>query len=90
VDPSIKFVAVELAGAPESYLLPFVAGVTAPVDVVAKHFYSTCNQKSYDQSLFTTIPEFATEVELMYATWPPPRAGVGAGLDHREQCERRL
>ena len=70
-DPSIKFVAVELAGAPESYLLPFVAGVTAPVDVVAKHFYSTCNQKSYDQSLFTTIPEFATEVELMYAYMAP-------------------
>jgi len=66
VDPSIKFVAVELAGAPEAYLPTFVSGVTAPVDVVAKHFYSTCNQKTFDQSLFATIPEFATEVELMY------------------------
>ncbi len=66
-DPSIKFVAVELAGAPDTYLPPFVTGVTAPVDVVAKHFYSTCNQKDYDQTLFTTIPQFASQVQTMYA-----------------------
>jgi len=66
-DPNIKFVAVELAGAPDTYLPIFVAGVTAPVDVVAKHFYSTCNQKDYDQSLFSTVPEFAAQVRTMYA-----------------------
>ena len=66
-DPSIKFVAVELAGTPDSYLPPFVAGVTARVDVVAKHFYSTCNQADYDQTLFATIPQFASQVETMYS-----------------------
>ena len=65
-DPSIKFVAVELAGGPESYLPTFVAGVTAPVDVVAKHFYSTCDQTDYDQDLFSTVPEFAIQVQTMY------------------------
>jgi uncharacterized protein (TIGR03437 family) len=66
-DPSIKFVAVELAGAPDTYLPPFVAGVTAQVDVVAKHFYSTCDQTTYDQSIFATIPDFASQVQTMYA-----------------------
>lgn len=67
VDPSIKFVAVELAGAPDTYLPPFVAGVTARVDVVAKHFYSTCNQAQYDQTLFATIPQqFVSQVQTMY------------------------
>jgi len=66
-DPNIKFVAVELAGAPDTYLPPFVAGVTARVDVVAKHFYSTCSQADYDQTLFATIPQFASQVETMYS-----------------------
>ncbi len=73
-DPSIKFVAVELAAAPDNqdpsgapYFPTFVAGVTAPVDVVAKHFYSTCTQRDMDQALFATIPEFAAEVQTMYA-----------------------
>jgi uncharacterized protein (TIGR03437 family) len=66
-DPSIKFVAVELSGYAETYLPTFVAGVTAPVDVVAKHFYSTCDQTTYDQSLFATVPGFASEVQTMYA-----------------------
>ncbi|HVN05950.1 MAG TPA: hypothetical protein VMT86_16120, partial [Bryobacteraceae bacterium] len=48
-------------------LPPFVAGVTARVDVVAKHFYSTCNQADYDQTLFATIPQFASQVETMYS-----------------------
>jgi uncharacterized protein (TIGR03437 family) len=66
-DPSIKFVAVELGGAATSYLPTFVAGVTAQVDVLAKHFYSTCNQKDLDQALFATIPNFATQVQAIYA-----------------------
>lgn len=65
-DPSIKFVAVELAGAPSSYFPIFVNGVTAPVDVVAKHFYSTCNQRDSDQALFATVPGFASQVQTMY------------------------
>lgn len=60
---------MELAAAPGTYLSIFVAGVNAkaPVDVVAKHFCSTCNQRDYDQVLFSTIPEFAREVRTMYA-----------------------
>ena len=65
-DPSIKFAAVELAGNSGTYLPTFVAGVTAPVDVVAKHFYSTCSQKDFDQLLFSTIPGFALQVRTIY------------------------
>jgi|SRR5579885_277413 len=42
-DPSIKLVALELSDygqQAEAYLPAFVAGVTAPVDVLATHFYS--------------------------------------------------
>jgi uncharacterized protein (TIGR03437 family) len=65
-DPNIKFVAVELGGAPGSYMPLFVNGVTAPVDVVAKHFYSSCNQKDIDQTVFVTIPGFVSQVQTMY------------------------
>ena len=77
-DPSIKFVAVELAGGAEGYMPVFVDGVTARVDVVAKHFYSTCSQKTYDQALFATVPGFAAEVQTMYAEMAgnPALAGV--------------
>ncbi len=77
-DPNIKFVAVELAAGPDTYLPIFVAGVTAHVDVVAKHFYSTCNQRDYDQTLFSTIPGFAGQVQTMYTEMKanPALAGV--------------
>ena len=65
-DPNIKFVAVELALSPSSYVPTFVSGVTARVDVVAKHFYSTCNQKDSDRTLFATVPGFASQVQTMY------------------------
>jgi Glycosyl hydrolases family 39 len=70
VDPNLKFVAVELSdfGTWENdFLTPFVSGVTAPVDVVATHFYSTCNQSSTDQTLFNTIPAFAGGVKNIYS-----------------------
>jgi hypothetical protein len=70
-DPSIKFVAVELAGAPETYLPTFVAGVTAPVDVVAKHFYSTCNQKTTTSLSSPRFPNLPSEVQTMYAYMAP-------------------
>jgi uncharacterized protein (TIGR03437 family) len=66
VDPSIKFVAIELANPPEGYMPTFVAGVTAPVNVVAKHFYSTGNHLTTDQVIFVTIPNFAAQVQYMY------------------------
>ncbi|MGA2590556.1 MAG: hypothetical protein ABSH32_11610 [Bryobacteraceae bacterium] len=71
VDPTLQFLAVELSdyatGVAQSYLPPFVAGVTAPVDVLATHFYSTCNQKDLDGAVFTTVPGFASEVQDIYS-----------------------
>ena len=70
VDPSSKFVAIELSdfGSENTTFVPdFVAGVTAQVDVVATHFYSTCNQKDTDAQLFATIPDFANRVRYLYS-----------------------
>jgi hypothetical protein len=68
VDPNLKFAAVELgdySGLAQSYLPAFVSGVTAHVDVLATHFYSTCNQIDSDEKLFSTVPGFASEVQNM-------------------------
>ncbi|HSZ61982.1 MAG TPA: glycosyl hydrolase [Terriglobales bacterium] len=70
IDPSLKFAAVELAdfsGQAENWIPPFVTGVTAQVDAMATHFYSTCNQKDDDATVFGTIPAFVTDVELFYS-----------------------
>jgi hypothetical protein len=69
VDPAIKFVALELAdfgNEPHTWVPPFVNGVTAHVDVVATHFYSSCNQKDSDTQLFNTVPGFAADVQFFY------------------------
>lgn len=69
-DPSIKFAALELSDvnqAAETYMPPFVSGVTAPVDALATHFYSTCNQKDTDNTLFPTGLAFASEVSYIYS-----------------------
>ncbi len=69
-DPSIKFAAVELSdwGQEAAAFLPaFVSGVTAPVDVLATHFYSTCNQQTTDDAIFPTILNFANEVTSIYS-----------------------
>ncbi len=66
----IKFAAVELADfgqEPENYMPTFVANVTAQVDVVATHFYSSCNQTDTDQALFNTIPGFVSDVKYIYS-----------------------
>ena len=70
VDPSLKYAAVELGdyfGLANQFLPAFVSGVTAHVDVLATHFYSTCNQKDSDTTIFATVPGFATEVGDIYA-----------------------
>jgi Glycosyl hydrolase catalytic core len=67
---NIKFVAVELgdySGLAQSYLPAFVSGVTAHVDVLATHFYSSCNQSDTDTTIFATVPGFATEVQDIQA-----------------------
>jgi uncharacterized protein (TIGR03437 family) len=81
VDPSIKFLAVELSdygNQAETYLPAFVSGVTAPVDVLATHFYSSCNQMDSDVQVFSTVPGFVTEVRSIYSQLAgnPTLAGV--------------
>jgi hypothetical protein len=69
VDPSIKFAAVELgdySGLANDFLPAFASGVTAHVDVLATHFYSSCNQLDTDATLFATVPGFASEVGDIY------------------------
>ena len=69
VDLSLKYAAVELgdySGLANQFLPAFVSGVTAHVDVLATHFYSTCNQKDSDETIFATVPGFATEVGDIY------------------------
>ena len=75
VDPSIKFAAVELSDGynnwEQTYFPTFVSQVKAQVDVVATHFYSSCNQKDPDLQLFGTIPGFASGVEYIYSQLQP-------------------
>ena len=78
----IKFVAVELSdwgNEPQRYLPTFVNGVTAQVDVLATHYYSTCNQRDLDSALFNSIPTaFAPHVRYIYQQLKtvPKLAGV--------------
>ncbi len=70
VDPSLKFAAVELgdySGLAQTYLPAFMRGVTAHADVLATHFYSSCNQADTDETIFFTVPGFATEVQSIQA-----------------------
>src|SRR5450432_3912757 len=69
-DPTVKFAAVELAdfgNEEQRYIPTFVAGVTAQVDVLATHFYSSCNQRDTDQQLMDTVPVFASGVRYLYS-----------------------
>ena len=66
-DPNVKFVALELCCSSEAYATTFAQNVTAQVDAVASHYYSTCNQKDTDTQLFSTVPSFASSVETIYA-----------------------
>jgi uncharacterized protein (TIGR03437 family) len=83
-DPTIKFAAVELSDygqEAESFLPTFVSNVNAPVDVLATHFYSTCNQKDTDDTVFPTVLNFASEVSYIrseLATQPATRPGLAA------------
>ena len=74
----LKFVAVELAdfgSEPQNYLPSFVSGVTAQVDAVATHYYSSCNQSDLDTSLFGQISAtFVPHVNFIYTTLRNPPA----------------
>ena len=67
-DPTIKFVAIEESDygtQSQLYVPTFVQGVTAQVDAVALHYYSTCNQKDTDQTLMGTIPGFLKDLKYV-------------------------
>jgi hypothetical protein len=70
VDPTIKIVALELGGGyasvDQAYIPPFVQGVTAHVDVMATHYYSSCNQRDTDATVMATVPGMAADAEYIY------------------------
>ncbi|MBZ5562982.1 MAG: hypothetical protein LAP13_11265 [Acidobacteriia bacterium] len=70
VDPRIKFAAVELAdfgNEATNYIPAFIQGVNQRVDVLATHFYATCNQKDSDQQLFDAIDQFVPHIQYLYS-----------------------
>jgi hypothetical protein len=77
IDPSLKFAAVELAdfqGTVQDWIPTFVNGVTAQVDVLATHFYSTCDQTTLDAAVFASVGtstngnfNFVSDVQLIYS-----------------------
>jgi hypothetical protein len=67
VAPSLKFVGLELCCGSEDWAKTFAANVTAHVDAVATHYYSSCNQKNTDADLFATVPGFASSVRTIYS-----------------------
>jgi hypothetical protein len=66
MDPNLRFVALELCCSSESWVQTFAAAVTARVDVLGAHYYSSCNQKDTDAQLFNTVPGFASNVQNIY------------------------
>jgi hypothetical protein len=68
VDPSLKYLAIELCCSSESWVQTFAAGLHSgvPVDVVATHYYSSCNQADTDAQVFATVPTFASSIQTIY------------------------
>ena len=69
VDPTIKFLAVELADGwdePEQFLAGVMPGLTAQVDILATHFYATCTQSDSDQTVFDAIDDFLPHITYIY------------------------
>ncbi len=70
-DPTLKFVAVELAdfgSEPQKFLPTFVSQVAVQVDAVATHYYATCNQKDTDHELFNAVSQFTNHVNFIATT----------------------
>jgi hypothetical protein len=66
-DPSLtlRFVGLEMCCGSEDWALTFAQNVTAPVDAVASHYYSSCNQKDTDAMLMGTVPGFVASVQTI-------------------------
>jgi len=81
VDSTIKLVGVELAdfsSEASNYIPTFIQNVTQQVDVLATHFYATCNQADTDQTLFDAITQFVPHIQYLYSQLQtkPALAGV--------------
>jgi hypothetical protein len=73
VDPTIKLIALELGGAPSDerlYLPVFAQQVKAQTDILGIHFYSTCNERDSDASVFATIPSFVRQIGYLQRQLP--------------------
>ncbi len=68
VDPNVKFVGIELCCSSENWVQTFASSVTAQVDAVASHYYSSCNQRDTDSQVFATVPGFASSVQTIYGS----------------------
>jgi hypothetical protein len=66
VDGNIKFVALEMCCGSEDWVPVFASNVTAPVDAVATHYYSSCNQRDPDAQVMGTVPSFVNSVQSIY------------------------
>ncbi len=76
VDPTIKFVGLEMCCSSEDWATTFAQNVTAQVDAVASHYYSSCNQKDTDAMVMGTIPGFVTSVQTIHANLSPQLANL--------------
>jgi hypothetical protein len=67
-DPNIKFVALELCCGSEGWVSTFAQNLApgVPVDAVATHYYSGCVKDS-DETIFGTVPGFASSVRTIYS-----------------------
>jgi hypothetical protein len=67
VDPNIKFVGLEMCCSSESWASTFAANLNpnVPVDAVASHYYSSCNQRDTDTQVMGTVPGFASSVQTI-------------------------
>jgi hypothetical protein len=67
VDPNIKFVGLEMCCGSESWASTFAANLNAnvPVDAVASHYYSSCNQRDTDTQVMGTVPGFVSSVQTI-------------------------
>jgi Glycosyl hydrolase catalytic core len=66
-DANIKFVALEMCCSSEDWATTFAQNVTPglPVDAVASHYYSSCDQKDTDAQVMGTVPGFASSVQTI-------------------------
>jgi len=68
VDGTIKFVALEMCCSSENWVPVFASNVTAQVDVVGTHYYSSCDQRDSDAQVFSTIPSCVASIQSIYGS----------------------